>query len=164
MILIALGANLESVIGAPLATLTACLGAMADHNIRVLNVSNYYQTPAWPDPSDPPYVNAVAEIRTPLGPAALLDALHRIEADFGRLRTYANAPRTLDLDLIDYDSRIETGPPILPHPRVSERAFVLQPLADVAPHWVHPILKCDVKDMLAALPQAEVAAVVPLKA
>lgn len=162
MILIALGANLESVIGPPQATLLASLGAMAEQNIRVLKVSNFYQTPAWPNPSDPPYVNAVAMILSPLGPLALLEALHRIEADFGRVRSHANAPRTLDLDLIDYEGRVELGPPILPHPRASQRAFVLRPLADVAPHWVHPVLHHDVKSLLAALPQDEVAAVVPI--
>jgi 2-amino-4-hydroxy-6-hydroxymethyldihydropteridine diphosphokinase len=152
MILIALGANLESMAGAPRLTLASALGSMAAHRIRVLKVSPYYETPAWPDPADPPFTNAVALVQTPLGPAALLDALHRIESEFGRVRDVPNAPRTLDLDLLDYDGRVEDGPPVLPHPRIAERAFVLVPLADIAPDWRHPQTKQSVKQLLAAIP------------
>lgn len=148
--------------GPPAITIASSLGAMAAQRIRVLKVSPFYRTPAWPDPSDPPYVNAVALVQTPLGPAGLLAALHAIEAEFGRERSVANAPRTLDLDLIDYDGRVEEGPPVLPHPRVSERVFVLKPLADVAPRWVHPVSHKSVSALLAALPQADVAAAVRL--
>ena len=159
MILVALGANLESVAGAPAATLAAALGAMFAQRIRVLKVSPLYRTPAWPDPSDPPFTNAVALVQTPLGPAGLLAALHTIEAAFGRERTHPNAPRTLDLDLIDYDGRVEEGPPVLPHPRIAERAFVLRPLADIAPHWTHPVTQQTVAALLAALPAADLAAI-----
>jgi 2-amino-4-hydroxy-6-hydroxymethyldihydropteridine diphosphokinase len=128
---------------------------MFAQRIRVLKVSPFYRTPAWPDPSDPPFVNAVALVQTPLGPPGLLQALHGIEAAFGRERSRPNAPRTLDLDLIDYDGRVEDGPPLLPHPRVTARAFVLRPLADVAPGWTHPVTRQSVAALLAALPEAE---------
>jgi 2-amino-4-hydroxy-6-hydroxymethyldihydropteridine diphosphokinase len=137
---------------------------MAAQQIRVLKVSQFYRAPAWPDPSEPPYVNAVARIATPLGPAGLLEALHVIENQFGRVRSRPNAPRTLDLDVIDYDGRREEGPPVLPHPRVAERAFVLKPLADVAPDWVHSVSGKTVAALLAALPQVDVAAVVNITA
>ena len=159
MILVALGGNLESVAGPPAATLAAALGAMFAQRIRVLKVSPFYRTTAWPDPSDPPFTNAVTLVQTPLGPAGLLDALHAIEAAFGRQRSHPNAPRTLDLDLIDYDGRVEAGPPVLPHPRIAERAFVLRPLADIAPHWTHPVTQQTVAALLAALPAADLAAV-----
>lgn len=155
MILIALGANLESMAGAPRLTLAGALGSMAGKRIRVLKVSPYYETPAWPDPADPPFTNAVALVQTPLGPIALLDALHSIESEFGRVRDVPNAPRTLDLDLLDYDGRVEEGPPVLPHPRIAERAFVLIPLADVAPDWKHPRTKQSVKQLLAAIPATD---------
>ena len=105
-------------------------------------VSCLYETPAWPDPSDPPFVNAVAEIETELDPDALLAALHAVEAGFGRQRSVKNAPRTLDLDLVAYhDERRDgaEGGPILPHPRIADRAFVLVPLAEIAPDWRHPV-------------------------
>ncbi len=164
MILIALGANLSSSAGPPAITIASSLGAMADQRIRVLKVSPFYHSPAWPDPAEPPYVNGIALVQTPLGPAGLLAALHVIEAAFGRERTLPNAPRTLDLDLIDYDGRVEQGPPVLPHPRAQDRAFVLKPLADIAPGWVHPVSGKTVAALLAALPDADVAAVARITA
>lgn len=160
VILIGLGANLNSEAGPPATTIALALGAMAAQRIRVLKVSAFYHSPAWPDPADPPYVNAIARIMTPLGPAGLLAALHAIEEQFGRVRSLPNAPRTLDLDVIDYDGRVEEGPPQLPHPRAAERAFVLKPLMDVVPDWVDPVSGKTVAALLAALPEADVAAVV----
>jgi 2-amino-4-hydroxy-6-hydroxymethyldihydropteridine diphosphokinase len=89
----------------------------------------------------------------------LLKALHDIEAEFGRIREKQNAPRTLDLDLLDYDGRIEAGPPELPHPRLIERAFVLLPLRDVAPDWRHPATGLPVSHLITAIPAADRAAV-----
>ena len=87
--------------------------------------------------------------------------LARTETAFGRVRSARNAPRTLDLDLIDYDGRIEQGALVLPHPRIEQRGFVLIPLADVAPGWRHPVTGRSVKELIAALPEEERAAVVP---
>src|SRR6185436_3477702 len=111
MILIALGANLSSSAGSPAETLRAALGNLAKRGIKVEKQSQLFRSAAWPDPSDPPFVNAVARVTTALGPAELLRALHDVEAEYGRVRSSPNAPRTLDLDLIDYDGRIEDGPP-----------------------------------------------------
>ena len=87
-------------------------------------------------------------------PAQLLAALHDVEVKFGRVRKVRNAPRTLDLDLIDYDGRIQEGPPQLPHPRIAGRPFVLVPLRDVAPDWRHPHSGRTVSELIAALPTA----------
>jgi 2-amino-4-hydroxy-6-hydroxymethyldihydropteridine diphosphokinase len=152
MIAIALGANLESKAGAPSATLRAALAALLENGVRVVAVSPFYRTPAWPDPRDPQYVNAVAVVATTLGPRELLAELEQTETRFGRKRSVKNAPRTLDLDIVDYDSRIGEGPPVLPHPRMRDRAFVLVPLADVAPGWRHPVSGESVEDLIAALP------------
>jgi 2-amino-4-hydroxy-6-hydroxymethyldihydropteridine diphosphokinase len=155
MILIALGGNLPSQAGEPAQTLAAALAALDQNGVRVVGVSSYYVTAAWPDPSDPPFVNAVARIETSLAPDALMNLLHQTETSFGRVRSKKNAPRTLDLDLLDYDGRIAQGPPVLPHPRLAARAFVLAPLADVAPDWRHPITGQAVRELLAALPEAD---------
>jgi len=155
MILVALGSNLDSRAGSPIATLNAALDALTKHSVGIATVSHFYESPAWPDPSDPVFVNAVAHVVTALSPAELLETLHGVEREFGRIRERKNAPRTLDLDLLDYDGRIEAGPPVLPHPRIAERAFVLVPLADVVPDWRHPGTARSVQELLAALPASE---------
>jgi 2-amino-4-hydroxy-6-hydroxymethyldihydropteridine diphosphokinase len=155
MILIALGSNLPSHAGAPSETLRAALMELSREGVVVNAVSSFYATLAWPDPRDPTYVNAVARVATELPPAALMAKLHAIEERFGRVRGERNAPRTLDLDILDYEGRAERGPPVLPHPRIEQRAFVLVPLADVAPEWRHPVSGKSVAALLVALPRAE---------
>ena len=154
MILIALGANLDGPAGAPRAQLEAALAALSGRGIRVRERSRFFRTPAWPDPSDPPFVNAVAALETSLPPEALLAALHAVENQLGRRRSRPNAPRPIDLDLIDYDGlvRASGAPPILPHPRLAERGFVLLPLADIAPAWRHPASGEGLTALIAALP------------
>src|SRR6202012_735638 len=117
----------------PDATLAAALASLEKRHVEIRAVSSFYRSPAWPDPADPPFVNAVAELKTKLQPVALMAILHEVETDFGRKRSAPNVPRTLDIDLLDYDGRVEPGPPALPHPRMEKRAFVLVPLCDVAP-------------------------------
>lgn len=154
MILIALGANLASHAGPPAQTLAAALACLEDRNLKIYAVSSFYETAAWPDPSDPPFVNAVAVLDTGLQPDALMGILHDVETAFGRKRSIPNAPRTLDIDLIDYQGRVEQGPPQLPHPRAAQRVFVLVPLRDVAPDWRHPATGQSLDELLAALPDA----------
>jgi 2-amino-4-hydroxy-6-hydroxymethyldihydropteridine diphosphokinase len=151
MILIALGANLPSQAGPPHATLAAALASLETRHVEIQAASSFYETAAWPDPNDPPFVNAVAAVRTGLQPVALMGLLHKVETDFGRKRSVPNAPRSLDIDLIDYDGRIEAGPPQLPHPRLGGRAFVLVPLRDIAPAWRHPVSGLTVQEMLDSL-------------
>jgi 2-amino-4-hydroxy-6-hydroxymethyldihydropteridine diphosphokinase len=162
VILIALGANLSSEYGTPLQTLRASLLALSQRGVRPVRVSRGFQTPAWPDPSDPPFVNAVAAVETDLEPSALMAVLHQVEDAFGRVRTARNAPRRLDLDLIDYDGRVESGALILPHPRVETRGFVLIPIADIAPDWRHPVSGKCVADLIGALDAGARAAITPL--
>ncbi len=140
MILIALGANEKSHVGPPPVTFLVALEALEVRGVTTVDLSRMFTSPAWPDPNDPPFTNAVALVRTTLSPPDLMAALHAVEADFGRERRVPNAPRPLDLDLIDYDGRTESPPggPVLPHPRAAERAFVLAPLLDVAPGWRDP--------------------------
>jgi 2-amino-4-hydroxy-6-hydroxymethyldihydropteridine diphosphokinase len=152
MIVVALGANLPSRAGLPRATLVAALAELSKRGVHIVDVSFYYITKAWPEPSDPEYVNAVARVETNLSPHELMALLHDVEHCFGRVRGEKNAPRTLDLDLIDFDGRIEAGPPQLPHPRMASRAFVLVPLADIAPEWRHPVTEKSIAELIAALP------------
>jgi 2-amino-4-hydroxy-6-hydroxymethyldihydropteridine diphosphokinase len=108
-------------------------------------------------------VNGVAEVATALGPEALLALLHDVEAEFGRARPYLNAPRVLDLDLLAYGNvtRVGPQPPLLPHPRLAERGFVLLPLAEIRPEWRHPVSGRSLPEMIAALPTGQIVRVLP---
>lgn len=155
MILIGLGANLSSSVGAPDATLRAALAELASRGIGIESISPFYRSPAWPDRRDPAFVNAVASIATDLSPQELMARLHETETLLGRMRSARNAPRTLDLDLLDYRGLVAAGPPTLPHPRAASRNFVLIPLRDVAPDWTHPLSKERIDQLIAALPREE---------
>lgn len=165
MILVALGANLPGPDGAP--AIETCRRAAATLDglpgLRLRALSRWYATaPVPPVPGVPDYVNGVALLVPRPGaaapdPATLLADLQAIEARFGRVRPYPNAPRTLDLDLLDLGGVVRDAPdPVLPHPRMVGRAFVLAPLCDIAPGWVHPLLGRTARDLLAELGRQEV--------
>jgi 2-amino-4-hydroxy-6-hydroxymethyldihydropteridine diphosphokinase len=153
MILLGLGANLPSAIGPPEETLAAALAALAIDGVRVLRQSPWYRSAPVPHTAQPWYVNGVALVRTSRPPADLLALLHDIEARFGRRRGELNAARPLDLDLLDYEGRLSapSETPVLPHPRLHGRAFVLLPIRDVAPDWRHPRFGGTVGELIAAL-------------
>src|SRR5277367_377909 len=124
MILIGLGANLPSSAGTPLETLEAALQTLAGEGIAILARSHWYRTAPVPRSDQPDFVNGVASVATTREPRDLLALLHRIETRFGRVRGAPNAARTLDLDLLAYDDRVmaDAAGPILPHPRLHQRA------------------------------------------
>ena len=156
MILIALGANLPSPAGGPQQTLEAALERLEASGLRVVARSGWYRTAPVPVSDQPWFVNGVARVETTLAPGALLAVLRRIEQEFGRQRTTPNAARTLDLDIIDYDGRVENTPELtLPHPRMQDRAFVLLPLGEIAPGWRHPILGKTVESLISVLPPGQ---------
>jgi 2-amino-4-hydroxy-6-hydroxymethyldihydropteridine diphosphokinase len=163
MALIGLGANIPGADGS--SPLDTCKQAIARLDLlpglRVAAVSRWFLTAPLPPSGQPDYVNAVAALRFDPGqaidPADLLARLMRIEAAFGRQRGEPNAPRTLDLDIVAIGALVRHAPdPILPHPRAHQRAFVLAPLVDVAPSWVHPLLGRTAAALLAALPPQEI--------
>ncbi len=162
-IFIGLGANVAGPAGPPKATLEAALARLEAAGIKIVRRSRFYRSPAWPDPRDPEFTNAVVEIETRLEPRALMRLLHKIEAELGRARTTPNAPRAIDLDLLDYEGTVEAPPegPVLPHPRLHQRAFVLLPLAEIAPEWRHPVSRRRIAELVAALPPSAGAEALP---
>ena len=141
MIFVSMGANLDSPqFGSPAETLEAALQRLETGFCKVVRRSEWYTSAPVPTSDQPWYVNGVAEIQTALSPGRLLDLLHNVEDELGRVRGAANAARVIDLDLISYHDlvlTVEPGP-IVPHPRLHERAFVLLPLRDLEPHWIDP--------------------------
>jgi 2-amino-4-hydroxy-6-hydroxymethyldihydropteridine diphosphokinase len=145
---LAVGSNL----GDRLGTLQECVAAIGRlPGTDVLASSPVYETDPVGGPAQPDYLNAVLVIQTSLPPTELLEAAHRIEADFGRVRGERFGPRTLDIDIIAYSGEVSDDPVLtLPHPRAHERAFVLAPWHDVDPHAELPA-RGPVADLLAGL-------------
>ena len=138
---IAMGANLKSNLNLTLKeNLEIALNMFPDYDLNILKVSNWYKTQPIPISNQPWFINSVIKISTNKSPTELLESLQIIEKLFGRKRNIINDPRTLDLDIIDYNGLIENNDPILPHPRMHLRKFVLIPLQDIEPNWVHPIM------------------------
>lgn len=120
--------------------LEAALARFRCEGIDVIARSSWWASAAWPDPTDPPFLNGVVLVRSADDAHALMATLGRIEDAFGRQRSVANAPRTLDLDLIAHGRLTgDLDGLILPHPRAHERLFVMGPLAEIAPQWIEPV-------------------------
>lgn len=181
--LIALGSNASSAWGDAAATVQKASAAIAQMSDTPPVLSRFFNTPAFPAGAGPDFVNAAIRIETRLSAQNMLAALHEIEVDAGRERKVRWGQRTLDLDLIamadevlpdaatylhwrdlPLDQQAKAAPDqlILPHPRLQDRSFVLVPLADVAPDWVHPVLGQTVVEMRDARPEAELASVIPI--
>jgi 2-amino-4-hydroxy-6-hydroxymethyldihydropteridine diphosphokinase len=153
MILIGIGSNVSGPWGPPAATVERALTALDEAPLRLLKASRAIVTAPYGRTDQPDFVNAVAEIATGLEPSALLAHLHAIERRAGRRRTLRWGPRTLDLDLLDYHGLVNTDIPVLPHPGIPERSFVLAPIAEIAPHWRHPVLDETAATLLARIEQ-----------
>ncbi len=154
MIFIGLGANLPSEkFGPPAAACAAALDILAERQVTVHRRSRWYRSAPVPPSDQPWFVNGVAQVATALDAAELLALLHRIEAEFGRVRGARDGPRVLDLDLLDFGGRLSdrADGPILPHPRMDERAFVLFPLRELAPAWRHPRSGLAIETLISAL-------------
>lgn len=157
-IFIGIGGNLPSErFGPPPQTLRAAVAALPQYGVEPLRQSRLYRSAPVPASDQPWFVNAVVAVATSLEPIELLGVLHEIENEFGRRRRERWEARPLDLDLLDHGGRIEGGAVRLPHPRLHERAFVLLPLKEVAPTWIHPESGLPIDQLCARLDPSHVA-------
>ena len=148
--MVALGCSLPGSYPSREALLEAAIEALASEDLTVAARSTWWTSAAWPDPTAPAYLNGVALVEAKTSAEDMLEALHRIEARFGRVRAEPNAPRTLDLDLIAHGRTVLDEAVIVPHPRAHERLFVMGPLAQIAPDWRHPVSCRTAADLAAA--------------
>lgn len=158
MIFIGIGGNLPSnKFGTTPEILQKTLRVINLNVCRVVRCSPWYKSAPVPSGKQPDYLNAVVEVLTNLPANKLLSQLHEVENEFGRVRTVANASRIIDLDLISYHDQVvepkEEYGLCLPHPRLSERAFVLFPLFDLDPNWVHPVNDKTISKLINGLPK-----------
>lgn len=181
--IIGLGANVSFQGGKLSHALQLGLDMLAKEGVEIQSVSRFYSTPCFPVGAGPDYVNAAALLRVDQTALDLLTRLHKVEKAMGRERLVRWGQRTLDLDLLAYgdeiapdlagflqwrdlpvEAQVIRAPEqlILPHPRLQDRAFVLVPMADVAPNWRHPVSGRSTRQMLADLDPAEVAKIKPL--
>lgn len=156
MILLGIGSNVPGPQGAtPRQNCHNAVGVLEGAGLTVTARSRWYRSSPVPPSDQPWFINGVVAVEAAgLEPEPLLELLHQVEDDFGRRRAALNAPRPLDLDILDFDGRI-AGPGstvVLPHPRMHQRAFVLVPLSEIAPDWRHPVIGDTVFDLIAGLP------------
>ena len=158
-LLLALGANRDGAWGDPRKNLARALSELQAAGVTIVRVSHLYRTPPVGSGRQPSYLNAVAVASSALGPTSLLRLLKRLERRAGRRVRPPLQPRPLDIDILDLGGRRLNWPApgrkrrglVLPHPLLHQRAFVLVPLLEIAPHWLHPVLGVHVRTLLARL-------------
>lgn len=148
MILIGLGSNMDGPWGNPRETVLRALRELDRGPIRLVKSSRLVVTAPFGKLNQPAFVNAVALVETHLPPESLMRRLHALEQAAGRRRRERWGPRTLDLDLLDYHGLLRRHHLRLPHPGIAERDFVLVPIAEIAPHWRHPLSRKSAMDLL----------------
>ena len=129
---------------------------LIQNNIWIEKSSNYYETLSWPNPKNPKFLNIVLKIKTNLIPVKLLHICKKIEVFLGRKKREINAPRECDIDVIDYNRQNTNSKIILPHPRISERNFVLLPLYELDKAWTHPISGQPIKKLILSLSNRDI--------
>jgi 2-amino-4-hydroxy-6-hydroxymethyldihydropteridine diphosphokinase len=141
MIILNIGSNLDSKKGNRFFNLKKTLELIRLENIKTIKISSIYETPSYPDKKNPKFLNMGLEVRCNHSPEELIKKFNKIEKNLQRIRGIKNQPRTCDIDLIDYDGKILNSKELtIPHPKAHLRNFVLFPIKEISPTWIHPIL------------------------
>ncbi len=158
MIFIGIGSNLKSeTYGPPISNCEAAFEQISQNRVDILRQSSWYETVPIPASTQQNFVNGVVAVKTNLDSSQLLDVLLAIEIEMGRQRSEPNAARIIDLDLLSFNAKIiDSDRLTLPHPRLTERAFVVQPIAEIAPDWRHPISGLLITEILASLTDQDI--------
>ena len=153
LVAISMGSNL----GNRLSSLRKAILLLKKEGFNIIKTSDVFETPPFGVTNQPRFLNACLLMDTEINPADLLEKLKKIENEVGRIQRFRWGPREIDLDIIFYDEKVIDGPSLkVPHPHMHERPFVLIPLKQISPQWVHPILKKTVKQMAEDLPECDI--------
>jgi 2-amino-4-hydroxy-6-hydroxymethyldihydropteridine diphosphokinase len=151
-IFLGVGSNLGNRIG----NIEKAKSILLENDINLISSSSYYETPSWPDPNKPRFINIVLKVTCEYKPLELLNLCKNIEKKLGRKKAPNNSPRICDIDIIDFDRLVLNGSLNLPHSRMHKRNFVLFPLFEIEKNWTHPIFNIDVKKMIFLLPNKDI--------
>ncbi len=149
MIHLNIGSNLDSKFGSRFDNITIAINLLVNSKIKIKKISNFYETPSYPNNSLPKFINVGLIIDYKNDYFNLLKILKKVEKKLGRIRTKKNDPRVIDIDIIDFKSEVKkTKELILPHPRSHLRNFVLYPILQIDPNWIHPIFKKNAQKLI----------------
>ena len=160
MIILGLGSNLSSTFGNRFKNIDLALNYLEKFSVKILKISSYYETPSYPNKKEPKFINIVIKISTDLSPQKLAKIIIKIESLLERKRNKKNDPRTCDIDIIDFDNqnlnfKFEEFEFLVPHAKLSYRNFVLFPLKEIMPDWIHPITKESINQLIEKLSDEE---------
>ena len=154
MIHINIGSNLSSKFGSRFDNITIAINLITEAKIKIKKISNFYETPSYPNQNFPKFINIGIVIKFEKDYLKLLKVVNLIEKKIGRLKSKKNNPRIIDIDIIDFDgAKIESNQITLPHPKSHLRNFVLYPILEIDPNWSHPISKKNVRFLIDNLSQ-----------
>ena len=155
MVFIGIGSNL----GNRIKNINKAKYLLSLNGINILKSSSYYESLSWPDRSKPKFINIVIQLDTDISVKKILQISQSIENKLGRKKTYKNAPRTCDIDILSYKNRLISGDITIPHKRMSKRNFVLIPLFEIAPNFVHPKTNITIKKLIFSLSNKDITSI-----
>ena len=168
MLLLGLGSNLSSSLGNRFENIDMAISYLQSHKIKLIKKSSFYETPSYPDIRNPKFINVIIEVLTYLTPEDLASVLIFVEEKLERKRNKKNEPRTCDIDIVDYNGKImnfnyQNLIFRVPHEKLIYRNFVLFPLQEILPNWIHPKTKEKISALIAKLPEEDRKSILKVK-